>query len=99
MNPREKGVCSRQAATAQVHVGSPHDRKPSNHSKVCSCHFIGGKKSAEPEIFKWNADKLFPSQKTPPKKKKKPRSLVYKLPTVKDTMAIINAKSAESSDA
>ena len=74
------------------------DRKPSKHSKVCSCHFRRGKKSAGPEIFKWNADKLFPSQKTPPKKKKKPKSLVNKLPTVKDTMAIINAKSAESSD-
>ena len=74
------------------------DRKPSKHSKVCSCHFRRGKKSAGPEIFKWNADKLFPSQKTPPKKKKKPKSLVNKLPTVKDTMAIINAKSTESSD-
>ena len=74
------------------------DRKPSKYSKVCSCHFRRGKKSAGPEIFKWNADKLFPSQKTPPEKKKKPKSLVNKLPTVKDTMAIINAKSAESSD-
>ena len=42
--------------------------------------------------------KLFLSHKTPPKKKRKPKSLVNKLPTVKDTMAIINAKSAESSD-
>ena len=74
------------------------DRIPSKHSKLCSCHFRRGKKSAGPEIFKWNADKLFPSQKTPPKKKKKPKSLVNKLPTVKDTMAIINAKSTESSD-
>ena len=48
-------------------------------------------------MFKWNADKLFPSQKTLPKKK--PKSLVNKfIPTVKDTMAIIKAKSAEFSD-
>ena len=56
------------------------DKKPSKRSKVCSYHFRGGKKSTGPESFKWNADKLFPSQKTPPKKKKEPKSLVNKLP-------------------
>ena len=32
--PREKGVCSRQAAKVQVHVGSPHCQR--GHNAVCA---------------------------------------------------------------
>ena len=38
---------------------------------MCSCHFRDGLKSARPEIFERNANKLFPSQGNPPQKKKK----------------------------
>lgn len=46
------------------------DREPGNHSRICSCHFRDGKKSAGPEIYTRNADKLFPSEGFPRKKKK-----------------------------
>ena len=36
---------------------------------MCSCHFRDGDKKNDPEIFKWNSDKLFPSE--PEAKKKK----------------------------
>lgn len=44
---------------------------PSKSSRVCSCHFRGGKKSNGPEIFERNREKLFHEQRgSPPKKKK-----------------------------
>ncbi|XP_020602521.1 uncharacterized protein LOC110041562 [Orbicella faveolata] len=47
------------------------DREPSQHSKVCSCLFRDGLKSAGPEIFERNAHKLFPTQENPTRKKRK----------------------------
>lgn len=47
------------------------DRQPAKHSRVCSCHFRNGNKSAGPEIYTRNEEKLFPSDGCPPKKKKK----------------------------
>ena len=41
------------------------------HSKVCSCHFRDGLKSAGPELFERNAHKLFPSQGNSSHKKSK----------------------------
>ena len=38
---------------------------------MCSCHFRDRLKSAGPEIFERNANKLFPSQGNPPQKKRK----------------------------
>ena len=47
------------------------DKMPSKSSRVCSCHFRGGKKSNGPEIFERNRKKLFHEQRgSPPKKKK-----------------------------
>ena len=47
------------------------DKMPSKSSRVCSCHFRGGKKSNGPEIFERNREKLFHEQRgSPPKKKK-----------------------------
>ncbi|KAL9953368.1 hypothetical protein ACROYT_G040776 [Oculina patagonica] len=46
------------------------DREPGDHSRICSCHFRDGNKDAGPEIYTRNADKLFPSEGLPPKKKK-----------------------------
>ena len=43
----------------------------STHSRVCSCHFRHGQKSAGPEMHAWNEKKLFPLDGRPPKKKKK----------------------------
>ena len=44
---------------------------PSKSSRVCSCHFRGGKKSNGPEIFERNREKLFHEERgSPPKKKK-----------------------------
>ena len=63
------------------------DREPSKFSKVCSCHFRDGKKSAGPEIFKRNADKLFPSERNDSQKKKKK----VKSSEVNDVMTIIAA--------
>ena len=40
--------------------------------RVCSCHFLDGKKNNGPEIYSRNQDKLFPRQGAlPPKKKRK----------------------------
>jgi len=47
------------------------DREPNKHSRICSCHFRNGKKTNGPEIFQRNADKLFPSEGSPKKKKRK----------------------------
>lgn len=47
------------------------DREPSQHSKVCSCHFRDGLKMAGPEIFERNAHKLFPTWGNPTQKKRK----------------------------
>jgi len=48
------------------------DREPSKHWRVCSCHFLDGKKNNGPEIYSRNQDKLFPRQgDLPPKKKRK----------------------------
>ena len=63
------------------------DREPSKFSKVCSYHFRDGKKSAGPEIFKRNADKLFPSERNDSQKKKKK----VKSSEVNDVMTIIAA--------
>ena len=63
------------------------DREPSKFSKVCSCHFRDGKKSAGPEIFKRNADKLFPSERNNSQKKKKK----VKSSEVNDVMTIFAA--------
>ncbi|XP_067023274.1 uncharacterized protein [Acropora muricata] len=72
------------------------DREPSKYSKVCSCHFREGKKSSGPEIFKRNADKLFPLQENNSEKKRKCDSKVNSSP-VNDIMKIIT-EAVESSE-
>ena len=47
------------------------DREPNSNSRVCSCHFRDGDKRNDPEIFKWNSDKLFPSEPEVKRKKTK----------------------------
>ena len=72
------------------------DREPSKYSKVCSCHFREGKKSAGPEIFKRNADKLFPLQENNSEKKRKRDSKVNSS-AVNDIMKIFT-EARESSE-
>ena len=51
------------------------DRSPGSSSRVYSCHFRDGLKVIGPEIFKRNADKLFPNNKTrTPKRTKTKKS-------------------------
>lgn len=67
------------------------DRDPSAYSRVCSCHFREGKKSNGPEIFERNANKLFPSDGRPPKKKRKKSEL-----SVQDMVQAHKAKQEEA---
>ncbi|KAG7313874.1 hypothetical protein KOW79_022370 [Hemibagrus wyckioides] len=38
--------------------GRPPDCSNEN-SRICSCHFVGGMKSAAPSVFQWSEKKLF----------------------------------------
>ena len=47
------------------------DREPNSNSRVCSCHFPGGKKENGPKIFERNCNKLFDEENVPKQKRVK----------------------------
>lgn len=81
------------------------DRKPSKHSRLCSCHFKDGRKENMPTISDRNRHKLFDSlgllpgtgptpPSTPtPKKKRKVSAEPTKLPTVASVLEEIKENS------
>ncbi|KAF5897414.1 THAP domain-containing protein 2-like isoform X2, partial [Clarias magur] len=50
------------------------------NSRICSCHFVGGTKSAAPSVFEWSERKL--SRLTSP-----PRTHLKEEPEQKDIMS------------